>query len=89
MDTSADAHILELNGGFGQWWSIWQTHGKTGEVNGYWGNRRARVLSTDEMIDGLLHAIAEETYGEFRAALLEQAHIEAILIEERAQAAKA
>lgn len=89
MDTLTDPQLLELNRNFGEWWSIWQTHSSDGEVNGWWANRRGRVLSTDEMIDHLVHAIAEETYKDFRAALLEQAHIEAILIEERMQHAQA
>jgi hypothetical protein len=86
MDTSTDAQLLEMNASFGKWWSIWQTHGSDGKVNGWWANRRARVLSTDEMVDGLLHAVAEDTVQGFRAALLEQAHIEAILIDERMHA---
>ena len=85
MDTLTHKQLLELNRIFGEWWSIWQTHGESGEVNGWWGNRRGRVLSTDEMIDHLVHALAEDTYEGFRRALLEQAHIEAILIEEDRQ----
>lgn len=80
MDTS-HVLLLQLTRAFGRWWSIWQTHDDTGAVSGWWACRRARVLSTDEMSDGLVHQVAESTGGDLRTALLDQAHLEADLLE--------
>lgn len=85
MEVAEDEHLVRINRLFGKRWSIWQTHDETGAVNGWWAIRRGRLLTTDEMFDELMHQVSAATGREFLAVLVNQDHIDALLIEERLQ----
>ncbi|GAA2108991.1 hypothetical protein [Actinomadura alba] len=57
-------------------WNIWRARTSTGGA-GMWMATRHRVLTTDEMYDGLAHTLAEDCADRLAAALAEQHRIEA------------
>jgi hypothetical protein len=56
-------------------WNIWRARTATGGA-GMWMATRDRVLTTEEMYDGLAHTLAEDCADRLGAALVEQRRIE-------------